>query len=144
MTQSRAATELLNLKLNKGVKVKQDKRIVRRPWGRRKNGGWIIQPDELLKALKDGEIAEFGKLHVGAKQLADLVRLMRFPDQELLVSSNGLLEVRNIARVLVKRPQGIRTEFRKPKLEHSFRLANKAWLPEKATITVVIKPRKFK
>ena len=115
------------------------KRIVQRPWGRRKNGGWIIQPDEILKALKAGETAEFGKLHVGAQQLSRLIALMRFPDQELLVTSNGQLEVQNIARVLVNR----RTEFRQPRLKHSFRVDDGAWVPKKETTTVVIKPRKF-
>lgn len=116
------------------------KRIIERPWGRKKGrDGWIIQPDELLKALKTGEIAEFGKLQVGAKQLSELVKLMRFPDQELLITNNGRLEVENIARVLVKK----RTEFRKPRLVYSFRVDDKAWLPKKATVTVVIKPRKF-
>ena len=115
------------------------KRIVRRPWGRRLKGGWVIQPDELLKALKDGEVAEFDELRVGVKQLGKMIVLMRFPDQELLIRSNGLLEVENIARVLING----RTEFRKPRLRHSFRVDDKAWLPEGATRVVVLKPRKF-
>lgn len=119
------------------------KRIVRRPWGRKRNGGWIIQPDELLTALKAGEIAEFGKLHVGARQLAELIKLMRFPGQELHISSNGWLEVRNIERYLARKPMSVRTEFRKAKLEHSFRVDDGAWVPKKAAITVVIKPREF-
>ena len=121
----------------------KEKRIVRRPWGRRKNGGWIIQPDELLKALKDGEIAEFGKLHVGAKQLSKLIVLIRFPDQELFISSNGRLEVRNVERYIARKPTSVRTEFRKARLEHSFRVDDGAWVSKKATTTVVIKPRKF-
>jgi len=127
------------------VKVKRDKRIVRRPWGRRKNGGWIIQPDELLQALKEGDIAEIGKLHVGAKQLAKLIVLMRFPDQELHISSNGQLEVRNMERYIARKPTSVRTEFRKPKLEHSFRVSNNAWLTKtsKPQTTVIIRPRKF-
>ena len=120
------------------------KRIVQRPWGRKSKGGWIIQPDCLLKALKEGDIAEFGDLQVGAKQLSELVKLMRFPDQELHIMSNGHLEVRNIERYLRGKPPAVRTEFRKARLEHSFRVDNKAWLPEKVvTTTVVIKPRKF-
>lgn len=125
--------------------MKRDKRIVRRPWGRRKNGGWIIQPKEFLQALKDGEIAEIGKLHVGAKQLGRLIALMLFPDQELLITSNGRLEVQTIKRVIGQRDGKRRTNFRKPKLEHSFRVSDKAWLPKtsKPQTTVVIKPRKF-
>jgi len=124
----------------------KDKRIVRRPWGRRLKGGWVIQPDSLLEALKAGEVAEFGKLHVGAKQLAKLIALMRFPDQELLVRSNGLLEVENISRIILESKEGYRrTEFRKPRLSHSFRVDNNAWIGKSArpVVTVIIRPRKF-
>ncbi len=121
----------------------KEKRIVRRPWGRKKSGGWIIQPDELLTALKDGQIAEFGKLHVGVKQLIELVKLMRFPDQELHISYNGRLEVKNIERYMSRKLAHGCTAFRKAKREHSFRVDDKAWIPGKATVTVVIKPRKY-
>ena len=125
--------------------MKKDKRIVRRPWGRMKSGGWIIQPDELLQALKDGEIAEMGKIHVGARQLGKLIALLRFPDQELYVSTNGHLEMRNIERYIARKPTSVRTEFRKARLEHSFRVDDGAWLPKmsRPMTTVVIKPRKF-
>jgi len=126
--------------------VQKVKRIVRRPWGRRLKDGWVIQPDELLKALKDGEVAEFGKLRVGSRQLAELVKLMRFPDQELLIRSNGLLEVENIARIIKESKEGhYRTQFRKPRLSHSFRVDNNAWIGKSAkpVITVIIRPRKF-
>lgn len=116
------------------------KRKIERPWGRKRGRyGWIIQPTDLCNALKQGQIAEFGKIRVGARQLTELIKLMVFPDQELLITNNGRLEVQNIARVLVKN----RTEFRKPRLVHSFRLDDKAWLPNKAAVAVVIKPRKF-
>ena len=123
----------------------KDKRIVRRPWGRRLKGGWVIQPDELLTALKDGQIAEFGKLHVGARQLAELVKLMRFPDQELLITSNGRLEVQTIKRVILQKDGQRRTGFRKSKLEHSFRVGDNAWIANSAkpVVTVIIRPRKF-
>ena len=122
------------------------KRIVERPWGRRLKGGWVIQPDELLKALKGGDVAEFGKLHVGAKQSGKLIALMCFPDQELLIRSNGLLEVENIRRILKESKEGHRrTEFRKPKRSHSFRVDNNAWIGKtaKPLTTVIIRPRKF-
>ena len=122
------------------------KRIVRRPWGRRLKGGWVIQPDELLKALKDGEVAEFGKLRVGSRQLARLIALMRFPDQELLIRNNGLLEVENIGRILKESKEGhYQTKFRKPRLSHSFRVDNNAWIGKSAkpVVTVIIRPRKF-
>lgn len=123
----------------------QNKRIIRRPWGRKHKGGWIIQPDHLLEALKAGQIAEFGKISVGARQLGDLVRLMRFPDQELLIRINGRLEVENISRFISEKSGHRRTEFRKPKLSHSFRVDNNAWIPKssKPAITVIIRPRKF-
>jgi len=119
------------------------KRIVQRPWGRRKGKGWIIQPDALLQALKAGEIAEFGDLHVGARQLSKLIALMRFPDQELLISSNGRLEVENIQRYMARKPTGVRTEFRQPRMRHSFRVDDGAWVEKRHTTMVVIKPRKF-
>jgi len=124
----------------------KDKRIVRRPWGRRLKGGWVIKPDSLLEALKGGDIAEFCKLHVGAKQLSKLIALMQFPDQELLVQSNGNLEVENISRVYVERGVGYcRTKYRKPRLSHSFRVGNNAWIGKSAkpVVTVIIRPRKF-
>ena len=123
----------------------KSKRIVRRPWGRRKKGGWIIQPQEFLSALKDGEIAEIGNLQVGAKQLSKLIALLEFPEQEFLITTNGRLEVQNIRRILVTRGGTRRTEFRKPRREHSFRVESGSWIPNttRPQITVVIKPRKF-
>ncbi len=125
--------------------MKKDKRVIRRPWVCRRKGGWIIQPDDLLAALKEGEIVEIGKLHVGARQLAKLIALLRFPDEEFLVSSNGQLDIATIKRVIVTKGGKRRTAFRKPRLEHSFRVSDKAWLPKtsKPQTTVVIKPRKF-
>jgi hypothetical protein len=121
------------------------KRIVRRPWGRKKNGGWIIQPDELLKHLKGGEIAEFGDLHVGATQLSKLIALMRFPEHEVLITSNGKLEVQTIRRIMQTRNGQRRTGFRKSRLEHSFRVENGAWVTNtsRPRTTLVIKPRKY-
>jgi len=122
------------------------KRILRRPWGRRLKGGWIIRPESLLEALKGGDVAEFGKLQVGAKQLSKLITLMQFPDQELLVRNNGNLEIENISRVYVERGVGYcKTKYRKARLSHSFRVSDKAWLPESAkpAITVIIKPKKY-
>ena len=120
------------------------KRKLQRPWGTRRNGGWVIQVEELIKNLKDGDVAEFGKLQVGARQLRQLIGFLRFPDEELLIKSNGQLEVQNIKRIFVKNPDGTRRcNFRKPKLAHSFRLEPNAWVPDKAKVVLVIKPRKF-
>ena len=121
------------------------KRIIGRPWGRKHKGGWIIQPDHLIQTLKLAPVAEFGSLRFGANQLADLVRLMRFPDQELFIKASDRLEVENISRFMSKRSGHLRTEFRKPRLSHSFRVDNLAWLPKstKPVNTVIIKPRKY-
>ena len=125
--------------------MKKDKRVIRRPWACKRKGGWIIQPGELLQALKDGEIVEIGKIHVGASQLGKLIKLMQFPDEEFLVSSNGQLDIETIKRVIVTKDGKRRTAFRKPRLAHSFRVSDNAWLPKtkRPMTTVVIKPRKF-
>ena len=120
------------------------KRVIRRPWGRKRNGGWIIQPTELLQALKDGEAVEIGTITVGAKELRHLLTGLQFPDQELLMSSNGNLEVTNIERYIAMKNGVYRTEFRKARLQHSFRVCNKAWLKDrKVATTVVIRPKKY-
>ena len=121
------------------------KRRICRPWGRKQRGGWIVQPAELLKGLKEGEAAEFGKITVGAKQLRLLLTYLEFPDQELLVSSNGQLEVSNVERFIVRKQDGThRVSFRKPRCQHSFRVCNNAWLKDKkVTTTIVFKPKKY-
>ncbi len=125
--------------------MKKGKRVIRRPWGCKKKGGVIIQPDDFLQALKDGDIAEIGKLRVGAKQLSQLIKLMQFPDEEFLVSSNGQLDIETMKRVIVTKGGVRRTAFRKPRLEHSIRVSNGAWLPQanRPMTTVVIRPRIF-
>jgi len=121
----------------------KQRRIIGRPWGRRHKGGWIIQPESLVKCLKEGNVVEFGKLQVGTKNLIELVRLMNFPDQELLINVNGKLEIQNIARHVAVKGDHFRTTFRLPKNRHYFSLCDKAWLPNVVTATVVIKPKKF-
>ena len=124
--------------------MQREKRIVQRPYGRRKNGGWIIQTESLLSALKEGDVAEFGTLRVGAKTLRELIRLITFPDYEVLVTTNGQLECSNMERRLKRQPNGLnRTEFRKPRRTHSFRVSDKAWLPEHPKTILVIKPKKY-
>jgi len=117
---------------------------VQRPYGRRKNGGWVIQTESLLKALKEGDVAQFGTLRVGAKTLRELIRLITFPDYEVLVKVDGHIECQNMVRRLKRQPNGLnRTEFRKPRLAHSFRVCDKAWLPTKPRCIIVIKPKKY-
>ena len=124
--------------------MNKEKRIVQRPYGRRKNGGWIIQTESLLKALKEGDVVEFGTLRVGAHRLRELIRLMTFPDYEVLVTANGRLECQNMERVFKRLPNGLRRcGFRKPRLAHSFRVADKVWLPAQPKRIIVIKPKKY-
>lgn len=124
--------------------MNKEKRIVQRPYGRRKNGGWIIQTESLLTALKEGDVAEFGTLRVGAKTLRELIKLITFPDYEVLVTTKGILECSNMERRLKRQPNGLnRTEFRKPRRAHSFRVGDKAWLPAHPKRIIVIKPKKY-
>ena len=88
------------------------KRIVQRPWGRRHRKGWVILKEELLKALKDGDAIQVGEVTVGAKQLRQLVNLI--PCYDALIRSNGCLEVETIERVIVRKPDSVKTSFRKP------------------------------
>lgn len=117
---------------------------MQRPYGRRKSGGWVIQTESLLKALKEGDVAEFGNLRVGAHRLRELIRLMTFLDYEVLVTANGYLECQNMERLFKRLPNGLRRcGFRKPRLAHSFRVCDKAWLPTKPKCIIVIKPKKY-
>lgn len=121
------------------------KRTVQRPWGRKQRGGWIIQPGSLLDALKKGDAVKIGEVTVGTKNLISLVRLMEFPDEELLIRTNGKLEVENIARTFRMNPAvGHRQcHFRAPRNRHFFSLCNNAWLPAIIKTLVVLKPKKF-
>lgn len=128
------------------AKVKD--RQLRRPWGRKRGRyGWIIQPDEFLKAIKDADIVEMGSVKIGAKTLGDIIKLMQFPNQELLISANGHLEFENIERYIKKVGKQKRTEFRKPRRIQSFRILSDAWIPVaragRQLITAVIKPKKY-
>jgi len=121
----------------------KQKRIIGRPWGRRYKGGWVIQPEDLLNCLKQGDAVEIGEIQLGTKNLINLVRLMEFPDQELLINSNGKLEVQNIARYIAEKDGQKQTKFRLPRNRHYFNLCNGAWLPKTIKALVVIKPKKF-
>jgi len=121
--------------------VKVKRKIVR-PWARRYKGGWVILKDEFQKALKDAGVAEIGEIQVGAKQLREIIKLIP-TDDCLLIKSNGHLEVETIDRIIRGDNGQRRTEYRKPKLQNSFRIDNKAWLPKIPTLTVVIRPKKY-
>lgn len=119
------------------------KRTIQRPFAKKRLGGFIILNSELLKVLKDADAVEVGKITVGAKQLRELVRLV--PSTDVLVKSNGNLEMETIDRVTIRTSEGhLTNSFRKPKhYFSSFTIHNKAWLPENVKTTVVLKPRKY-
>ncbi|MBA7709947.1 hypothetical protein ES703_118873 [subsurface metagenome] len=121
--------------------AKAKRRIVR-PYARRHKGGWIILKEAFLKALQDASIAEMNGIAVGARQLRQIIQLIPTEDC-LLVKANGRLEVETIDRVMRKRNGHLRTEFRKARLEQSFRMESGVWIPANPTLTVIIKPKKY-
>lgn len=121
-----------------------NKRIVERPWGRRRNGGWIIQCSELIKALKKREAVELDKVVVGAGQLQKLINLL--PTQDCLIRSNGRLEIETVIRVPYNSRDGhYRWGFRQPNKGYRqfMAIVNGAWIPRGATRVVVLRPRKY-
>lgn len=119
------------------------KRTVQRPWGRRKDGGWVIRNSELIKALKVGDAVEFGKITVGTAQLCSLLRLM--PYEESLIRANSRLEVETVQRLSRRIAEGqFKVSFHKPKHDYTFfALVNGAWVPRASKVIVVLKPRKY-
>jgi len=122
------------------------KKTIQRPHGRKHKGGWVIQPESLLKALRMGEAVELGKITVGTKTLMAIIRDMEFPDQELLIHANGKLEFQNIGRTFVKTPAGptpVKCVFRLPRLRQYFSICDGAWMPKVTKTLVVLKPKKY-
>lgn len=120
------------------------KRTVQRPWGKKKDGGWVILNAELIKALKTGDAVEFGGITVGTAQLCQLLRLMPYSDS--LIRANDRLEVETVKRIFSHQgaDEKARVSFRKPRHNYSFfALVNKAWLPRVSKTLVVLKPRKY-
>lgn len=118
------------------------KRIVERPWGRRRKGGWVIQCSELLEALKKGEVFELDNVRVGASQLRRLISLL--PYEDCLIRANGNLEIQTIQRVIRSNNGTRKTGFRKPKHYHQeLSIVNGAWLRRNLTKILVLRPRKF-
>lgn len=122
--------------------MKKNGRIIERPWGCKRNGGWIIQRTDLLELLKKGEVVEFDKVYVGAITLRKLINLLPYDD--CLIRANGKLEIETVERVIRSRNGKKKTGFRRPKHYHQFfSICHRAWMPEHFKRLVVIKPRKF-
>jgi len=69
----------------------KDKRIVERLFGRRRKGDWVLQRQQLLEALKKGEVFELDNVRVGANQLRRLIGLLPYDD--CLIRANGKLQI---------------------------------------------------
>lgn len=128
----------------------KQKKIIGRPWGRRRRGGWLIKPDSLIKVLKEGEAVKVGEVTVGTKNLIKIVRGFALPeDQVLLVKCNGSLDIQNIGLRYVPNPAGPnprKGEYYalKPRLQHKVTLHDGAWINGKAIgKLIVLKPKRF-
>ncbi|GAH63990.1 unnamed protein product, partial [marine sediment metagenome] len=90
------------------------KRKVERPWGRKRNGGYIIGTSQLVDALKKGDAVEFEKVTVGTRQLIQLLKLL--PGEYCQVSANGRLEIETVQLISRKGKDGVmKAGYVKPK-----------------------------
>ena len=120
----------------------KDKRIVERLFGRRRKGGWVLQRQQLLEALKKDEVFELDNVRVGANQLRRLIGLLPYDD--CLIRANGRLEIETLQRVIRNNNGTRKTGFRKPKHYHlAISIVNGAWLRRDFTKMLVLRPRKF-
>lgn len=120
----------------------KQKRIVERPWGRRRNGGWVIERKDLINALKKAEAVQLDKVMVGTRNLIELVKLV--PHDDIQISANGYLELETVQRCARTR-NGVRKFGFKHPLHYNqyFKLHNGAWVKRVPMSIVVLKPRKF-
>ncbi len=119
-----------------------NKRIVERLFGRRRKGGWVLQRQQLIEALKKGEVFELDNVRVGASQLRRLIGLLPYDD--CVIRANGRLEVETIQRVIRSNNGTRKIGFRKPKHYHQeISIVNGAWLRRNFTKILVLRPRKF-
>jgi hypothetical protein len=129
--------------------MKKQKRLIIRPWGRRRRGGWIINPESLIKVLKDGDAVQMGEITVGTRNLVKIIRGMELPENELLLlKCNGNLEISNIGLRYIPNPKGPNPRkgqyyTLKPKLRNTITLHNKAWLKGDIGKLLVLRPKKF-
>lgn len=121
----------------------KNRRVVCRLWGHRQRGGVVYRNEDLTGALKRGELAEVGKIAVGARQLRQLVDLM--PGDHCLVKCNGSLEVESLNAIWRKNGESRKCHFEKPRRgpTASFRVFTGAWKPKVVNTTVVVKTQKF-
>lgn len=119
------------------------KRIVERPYGRKRNGGWIILTKALIASLKKGEVLELDKVLVGATQLSELLKLL--PYDECLITGNGNLSIETVEHYTRKGTNGNRKiGFRKPKRNYTaMTILTGAWVKPAMTKVVVLRPRKY-
>lgn len=120
------------------------KRILERPWGTRRNGGWVLRTASLIESLKKGKSVQIDKITVGTKNLIELLRLL--PGEFCRISANGKLEVETVQISYRKGKDGQRkASYGKPKHYYNwFGLLDGAWLqPYMRVNPVILKPRKF-
>lgn len=120
------------------------KRIVEHPYGKKvRGGGHVYLIENLLKSVKKAEAVEVGKITVGTRNLAKLLNLI--PTQDVLVRSNGGLELEAVIRHYEKAKDGKPAiiRFRKPKRETFMHLVDRAWLNGEPQTVVVIRPKTY-
>jgi hypothetical protein len=120
------------------------KRIVERPWGTKRKGGWVIRIAYLIESLKKRDAVQLDKITIGTKPLIQLLRLL--PGEYCQISANGRLEVETVQTISRKRKDGTRrVGYIKPKHYYNwFGLQDGAWLkPYMRVNPVVLKPRKI-
>lgn len=101
--------------------------------------GKVYWRESLMEALRKGDIAEFGKLHVGAEQLRRLLRLM--PGSHIMVHVNGRLEMENAGQKFVGHGDEATSVFITAQTNRQwFGLADKAWVKPTMETVVAIRP----
>ena len=88
------------------------KRIIERPLAFKRSGGYVITREALLALLKNGQVLQYGKVSVGARELRQLVNLMPYTD--CMVKVGERLEIETVDRKQVKAGDSYRTAYVKP------------------------------
>lgn len=117
------------------------KKIIERPWGTRRNGGWVILVKSLIASLKKGDAVQIDKVLVGTKPLINILRLL--PTDYCRVTANGKLEVETV-ELTFRNVKGVRKAgFGKPKkFNQWFGLFDGAWVqPNMRLNPVILRPK---